>query len=160
MSLTVIYPGTFDPFTLGHADLVSRALGLFGRLIIGVAAGDDKKTLFSFNERVELIQQEYQDNDAVTVLGFKNLLTEFAREQGASMVVRGLRAVSDFEYEFQLTSMNRQLSPKLESVFMMPDDKFSFVSSSLVREIAYHGGDLSMFVSPAIGDALSRKLRS
>ena len=158
--LTVIYPGTFDPVTLGHADLVRRAAGLYENIIIGVAAAADKQTLFSFDERIELVRGEFKNDDRVTVLGFDNLLTDFAREHKAQIILRGLRAVSDFEYEFQLASMNRQLHPELESVFLMPGDKYAFVSSSLVREVAQHAGDLSKFVSPAVADALARKTKS
>ena len=157
--LTVIYPGTFDPVTLGHADLVRRALGLFNEVIIGVAAAAEKKTLFSLDERVALVRNEFRDTDAVKVIGFDNLLADFARSHKAQIMLRGLRAVSDFEYEFQLTSMNRQLHPDLESVFLMPGDKYSFVSSTLVREVAQHGGDLSKFVSPDVAEATAKKIR-
>lgn len=157
--LVVIYPGTFDPVTLGHVDLVRRALGLFDEIIIGVAAATHKKTMFSLDERVELARNEFRDTAAVTVSGFDNLLVDFARARKAHIMLRGLRAVSDFEYEFQLTSMNRKLHPDLESIFLMPEDKYSFISSTLVREVGRHGGDLSKFVSPAVAKAVAEKIR-
>lgn len=160
---TAIYPGTFDPFTLGHADLVRRATGLFEKVIVGVAesagAGSGKQALFSLEERVAMVRGECGGDPRVEVLGFDTLLVDFARNRNAQVILRGLRALSDFEYEFQLASMNRQLDHDLEAIFLMPDDKYAFVSSSLVREIALHDGDVSSFVAPAVADALARKIK-
>ncbi|QSX30202.1 pantetheine-phosphate adenylyltransferase [Shewanella cyperi] len=149
-----IYPGTFDPVTNGHADLIHRAASLFGKLTIGVAANPSKQPAFSLEKRVELIRLITADLDNVEVVGFTGLLVNFAKEQQASVLVRGLRAVSDFEYEFQLANMNRRLSPELESVFLTPAEENSFISSTLVKEVALHGGDVSQFVHPAVAEAL------
>jgi pantetheine-phosphate adenylyltransferase len=161
MELTAIYPGTFDPLTNGHLDLIKRARRLFSKVVVGVAANPRKKPLFSLEERVALIQQEVNNlglNDSVTVVGFECLLVDFARQCNARVLIRGMRAVSDFEFEFQLASMNRALAPDVESVFLMPGESFSFVSSTLVKEVGKLGGDISRFVSPAVNEALQRKI--
>jgi len=154
MHTRAIYPGTFDPVTNGHTDLIERAANLFRHVIIGVAASPSKQPRFSLEKRVELLKLVTAHLDNVEVVGFKGLLVDFAREQQASVLVRGLRAVSDFEYEFQLANMNRRLSPDLESVFLTPAEENSFISSTLVKEVALHGGDVSQFVHPAVAEAL------
>lgn len=161
MELTAIYPGTFDPLTNGHLDLIKRARRLFKHVVVGVAANPRKKPLFSLEERVSLIQQEVLNHGldgTVTVVGFECLLVDFARQCNARVLIRGMRAVSDFEFEFQLASMNRALAPDVESVFLMPGESFSFVSSTLVKEVGKLGGDISRFVSPAVNDALQLKI--
>ncbi len=158
---TAVYPGTFDPLTNGHLDLIKRSRRLFPRIIVGVAANPKKKPLFSLQERVELIQQEVINHglsDSVEVIGFEGLLVEFAHECKAHILIRGMRAVSDFEFEFQLASMNRTLAPDVESVFLMPGESFSFVSSTLVKEVAKLDGDISRFVSPQVLAALKTKI--
>ena len=158
MSTTAIYPGTFDPITNGHADLVQRALRQFDRLIIAVASSTGKSTCFTIDERVSLARTALEKLDHVEVVGFDGLLVRFAQEQGATVILRGLRAVSDFEYEFQLASMNRKLAPDVETMFLTPDEGYSFISSSLVREIAALGGDVAPFVHPAVQTALKERL--
>ncbi|GLX83824.1 phosphopantetheine adenylyltransferase [Thalassotalea loyana] len=161
MPVKAIYPGTFDPVTNGHSDLITRGSKLFDEVIVGVAASPSKKPLFSLEQRVEFIEQITQHLPNVTVVGFSGLLVDFAKFHQANVLIRGLRAVSDFEYEFQLANMNRRLSPDLESVFLTPAEENSFISSSLVKEVALHKGDVSQFVDPivqqAIIDALSKK---
>ena len=157
MNITAIYPGTFDPVTLGHADLVCRASRLFSNVIIGIASNEKKRTLFSLEERLELAQESIGKQSNVTVLSFDGLLIDFAREQNASVLIRGMRAVSDFEFEFQLASMNRSLEPAIESIFLTPTEKYSFLSSTLVREISQLGGDVSPFVHPTVKQALQKK---
>lgn len=161
MPVKAIYPGTFDPVTNGHSDLITRGSKLFDEVIVGVAASPSKKPLFSLEQRVEFIEQITQHLPNVTVVGFSGLLVDFAKFHQANVLIRGLRAVSDFEYEFQLANMNRRLSPDLESVFLTPAEENSFISSSLVKEVALHNGDVSQFVDPivqqAIIDALSKK---
>lgn len=154
---TAIYPGTFDPITNGHIDLVQRAAKLFDSVIVAIAASSKKNPKFSLDERIELAQKVLVDCPNVTVKGFNVLLIDFAHQQNASVLIRGLRAVSDFEYEFQLASMNRSLAPDLESVFLMPADEYSFISSSLVKEVAALGGDVSKFVHPIVYKALHLK---
>jgi pantetheine-phosphate adenylyltransferase len=154
MSIKAIYPGTFDPVTNGHSDLILRASLLFGEVIIGVASSPSKKPRFTIEQRVEMIKQITKDLDNVTVVGFSGLLVDFAKEHQAKVLIRGLRAVSDFEYEFQLANMNRRLSPDLESVFLTPSEGNSFISSTLVKELALHKGDVSQFVHPIVQDAL------
>ncbi len=151
---TAIYPGTFDPVTNGHIDLVQRAAKLFDTVIVAIAASSKKKPKFSLEKRIELTQKVLVDCPNVTVKGFNTLLIDFAHQQNATVLIRGLRAVSDFEYEFQLASMNRSLAPDLESVFLMPADEYSFISSSLVKEVAALGGDVSKFVHPIVYEAL------
>ncbi len=147
-----IYPGTFDPMTLGHVDLMRRASRLFDRLIIAVAAGHHKKTMFNLDERLAIAQDmaQAQGLDNVQVVAFSGLLRDFVVQQGGHVVVRGLRAVSDFEYEFQMAGMNRQLMPDVETVFLTPSDQYQFVSGTFVREIAMLGGDVSKFVAPSV----------
>jgi pantetheine-phosphate adenylyltransferase len=159
MNIVAIYPGTFDPITHGHADIVRRASRLFGHIVVAVAESPRKEPSFSLDERVRLARSALSDLANVEVRGFDMLLARFAREQGASVILRGLRAVSDFEHEFQLAAMNRQLAPELETLFLSPAEEYSFVSSSLVREIARLGGDVSNFVSPAVVDALAERYR-
>ena len=153
-----VYPGTFDPITLGHEDIVRRAASLFDQVIVAVAGSTSKQTLFSLEERVALAQSVFDDSN-IRVMGFDGLLMQFVQAQGAQMVIRGLRAASDFEYEFQLAGMNRKLYPKLETLFMTPREEFMFVSSSLVREVARLGGDVNQFVSPGVVTAITQKLR-
>jgi pantetheine-phosphate adenylyltransferase len=157
MSIVAIYPGTFDPITHGHADIVRRASRLFGHIVVAVAESPRKEPSFSLDDRVRLARTALEGLKNVEVRGFDMLLARFAREQGASVILRGLRAVSDFEHEFQLAAMNRQLAPEVETLFLTPAEEYSFVSSSLVREIARLGGDVSNFVSPAVADALAER---
>lgn len=148
--LTAVYPGTFDPMTLGHADLMRRASELFGRLIIAVAAGHHKRTMFSLEDRLDMAKELAAEYGNVEVIAFSGLLRDFVVEHGGKVVVRGLRAVSDFEYEFQMAGMNRQLMPDVETVFLTPSDQYQFVSGTFVREIAVLGGDVSKFVAPSV----------
>lgn len=148
--LTAIYPGTFDPMTLGHEDLMRRASRLFDRLVVAVAAGHHKRTLFSLSERLAMAGEIAAPYLNVEVVPFRGLLRDFVVAQGGQVVVRGLRAVSDFEYEFQMAGMNRQLMPEVETVFMTPSDQYQFVSATFVREIATLGGDVSKFVAPSV----------
>jgi len=150
VSLTAVYPGTFDPMTLGHADLMRRASQLFDHLIIAVAAGHHKRTMFSVDERLEMAKELARDHANVEVVSFSGLLRDFVVDHGGKVVVRGLRAVSDFEYEFQMAGMNRQLMPDVETVFLTPSDQYQFVSGTFVREIAMLGGDVSKFVAPSV----------
>ncbi|VUD53688.1 Phosphopantetheine adenylyltransferase [Thalassocella blandensis] len=156
----VMYPGTFDPITNGHIDLVSRACHLFDYVIVAVAASKKKNPLFTVSERVELARNVLKDFDNVEVCGFDGLLKNFVQEKGAYGVVRGLRAVSDFEYEFQLANMNRVLAPSMESLFLTPAEHLSYISSTLVREIASMGGDVSKFVPAEVEKALRAKYQS
>lgn len=153
----VVYPGTFDPVTNGHTDLIERAARLFDHVVIAVAASHPKKPLFGLEERVDLVRQSIAHLDNIEVFGFNCLLTEFVREQGAGAIVRGLRAVSDFEYEFQLANMNRAMDPEMESLFLTPAEHVSYISSSLVREIASLDGDVSQFVPKVVAEALEDK---
>lgn len=153
-----VYPGTFDPITLGHEDLVHRAAHLFDQVIVAVAGSTSKATLFSLEERTQLAQTVFGGFDNVKVVGFDGLLMQFVQEQQAQIVIRGLRAASDFEYEFQLAGMNRKLYPKLETMFLTPSEEYMFVSSSLVREVAKLGGDVHQFVSATVEKAIKRKL--
>ena len=148
--LTAVYPGTFDPMTLGHADLMRRGSQLFGRLILAVAAGHHKRTMFSVEERLDMAKELAAEYPNVEVISFAGLLRDFVVEHGGKVVVRGLRAVSDFEYEFQMAGMNRQLMPDVETVFLTPSDQYQFVSGTFVREIAMLGGDVSKFVAPSV----------
>lgn len=155
----VIYPGTFDPITNGHYDLIERACQLFDRVVVAVAQNPSKNPLFTLEQRVEMCKKVLEPlGDKVEVEGFSSLLANFTKEKGAKGVLRGLRAVSDFEYEFQLANMNRALNPEMESIFLTPSEKNSFISSSLVREIARHGGDVSQFVDPNVVTALEKRL--
>lgn len=152
-----VYPGTFDPITLGHSDLVVRAAPLFDKVIVGVAKSAGKQPAFGLEERVELAHLALADLDNVEILGFDSLLADFVDKLGAGVILRGLRAVSDFEYEFQLASMNRHLIPQAETLFLTPAEQYSFISSSLVREISRLGGDVSKFVHPTVQQALTRR---
>ena len=155
MSLPVaVYPGTFDPLTLGHEDILRRAARLFPRVVLAVAAAHHKKTLFSLDERLAMAREALQDVTQIEVIAFEGLLSHFVRAQQGSVVVRGIRAVSDYDYEFQMAGMNRQLMPEVETVFMTPGDDYQFVSGTFVREIAMLGGDVSKFVSAGVLNAL------
>ena len=152
-----VYPGTFDPITLGHEDIVRRAANLFDEVIVAVAVSTSKNTLFSLDERIALTKAAFDTSD-IKVMGFDGLLMQFVQSKGAQMVIRGLRAASDFEYEFQMALMNRKLNEKVETLFMMPRASYSFLSSQLVKEIATLGGDVSAFVTPEVREALAGKL--
>ena len=157
-----LYPGSFDPITRGHEDIARRTLRLVDRLIIGVAytSTHTKKGLFSVEERVELIGKVFEDDPRVEVHPFQGLLVDFARDKGAQFIVRGLRAISDFEYELQMAQMNQELWPEIETLFLVPEARYSFISSSLVREVASLHGDVSSFVSPHVLDRLNAKIAS
>ena len=157
MSSGVMYPGTFDPLTNGHAELIRRAASMFGRVIVAVAASPSKTPLFSLEERIGLVEQVVGDIDGVSVAGYTGLTVEFARQHELKAILRGLRAVSDFEYEFQLANMNRQLDPHFEAVFLTPSEQYSFISSTLIREIARLKGDVTKFVPQAVVEAFERK---
>ncbi|MGL1957674.1 MAG: pantetheine-phosphate adenylyltransferase [Colwellia sp.] len=156
MSIKAIYPGTFDPVTNGHLDLIVRASHLFSDVVIGVASSPSKKPRFDLAQRVDMIEQTIKDLPNVSVVGFSGLLVDFAKDHHAKVLIRGLRAVSDFEYEFQLANMNRRLSPDLESVFLTPSEGNSFISSTLVKEVSLHNGDVSQFVDPIVKKALEQ----
>ena len=156
---TVVYPGTFDPVTNGHIDLVERAAKLFERVVVAVATSEKKAPLFDLDERVSLLQSCLQEVPAAEVVPFNGLLIDFVTAQQSHCVLRGLRAVADFEYEFQLANMNRAMNPEFESVFLTPSAELSYISSSLVREIASLGGDVSGFVPPNVAQALKHKFR-
>lgn len=152
-----IYAGTFDPITYGHVDVISRATKIFDRIVVGVSAGP-KTTLFTHKERTELVRRVFSKQENIEVLGFSSLLVDFAKEIGAQTIVRGMRAVSDFDYELQLTLTNRKLAPRVETIFLMPSEKYIFVSSSLVKEITALNGDVSKMVPPLVAKALRKKL--
>ena len=152
-----MYPGTFDPVTRGHEDLVRRAGQIFDEIVVAIAASPGKAPLFSLDERVALANEMFQDIPGVSVTGYEGLTVDFAHEHGLRAIIRGLRAVSDFEYEFQLATMNRHLSDRVETVFLTPTEHYTFISSSLVREIAQLGGDVSSFVHPHVVDRLKAK---
>ena len=154
---TVVYPGTFDPVTNGHIDLVERAAKLFERVVVAVATSEKKAPLFSLEERVSLLQESLRQVPAAEVVPFQGLLIDFVTAQQSHCVLRGLRAVAEFEYEFQLANMNRAMNPEFESVFLTPSAELSYISSSLVREIASLGGDVSGFVTPNVAQALKQK---
>lgn len=156
---TAIYPGSFDPFTNGHLDVVQRAAKLFDRVIVAVASNDSKNPLFGKHERVALVEQAVAGLPNVTADAFDGLLVEYVATKQASVIVRGLRAVSDFEFEFQLALMNRKLDENIETIFMMPKDTYTFLSSRIVKEIARLGGDISQFVPPNVQLALTKKLK-
>jgi pantetheine-phosphate adenylyltransferase len=158
--IKAVYPGTFDPLTRGHEDLVRRASRLFDTLVLGIADSRAKRTFFTLQERIEMAREVLADVKNVSVVGFAGLLTEFVRAQNARVVLRGLRAVSDFEYEFQLAGMNRALNPDFETVFLTPGEQHMFISATLVREIATLGGDVSKFVHPAVQAKLAAKVKS
>lgn len=157
MKVIALYPGTFDPITNGHTDLVRRALRLFDEVVLAVAANPKKQPLFALDERVELARAALAGIERVRVIGFGNLLIDLVRAQKAHVILRGLRAVSDFEFEFQLAGMNRRLAPEIETVFMAPSEQEMFISASLVKEVASLGGDISPFVHPRIATALRDK---
>jgi len=155
MTVVAVYPGTFDPITNGHSDLVQRAAGLFDKVIVGIAANPSKTPLFDLAQRVAMAEQVLSGFENVEVCGFSDLLVDFVKAKKAKVILRGLRAVSDFEYEMQLASMNRHLEHTLETVFMTPSEETSFISASLVKEIALHGGNVSPFVHKIIVEALN-----
>jgi|TARA_B110000483_G_C17996580_1_gene465619 pantetheine-phosphate adenylyltransferase len=156
---TIVYPGTFDPITNGHVDLIERASKLFDKIVIGIASNQKKRPLFTIDERIHLATVAVAHLDNVEIKGFDYLLVNFVKDCNAEAVMRGLRAVSDFEYEFQLANMNRALSPELESIFLTPSEKFSYISSSLIREISALKGDASKFVPPHVAAALLEKFK-
>jgi pantetheine-phosphate adenylyltransferase len=158
--IKAVYPGTFDPLTRGHEDLVRRASTIFGTLIVGVADSKAKRTFFTLEERVQMAREVLGDLKNVQVVGFSGLLIDFIRAQGARVALRGLRAVSDFEYEFQLAGMNRSLYPEFETIFLTPSEQHMFISATLVREIAMLGGDVSKFVDPRVEARLKAKVSS
>ena len=159
MSAAAMYPGTFDPITLGHEDIIKRAVNVFDRVVVAIAADTGSKTpMFDLEERVDLASSALAAIDGVEVASYKGLTVDFARDNGLSVIIRGLRAVSDFEYEFQLATMNRHLTEDVETVFLTPPETYTFISSSLVREIARLGGDVSEFVSPKVKQALLERL--
>lgn len=157
MKITAVYPGTFDPITCGHSDLIKRAAQFYDRVIIAVAHNRNKTPLFTLEERIELARVVCADYSNVEVIGFDCLLVEFVNQVGGQVILRGLRAVSDFEYEFQLASMNRKLAPNVETMFMTPAEQYSYISSSLVREIAALQGDVSEFVHQDVATAIKNK---
>jgi len=159
MNNKAVYPGTFDPITLGHVDLVRRASRLFGQVIMAVADSRTKRPFFTLEERVDMAREVVKDLPNVEVVGFSGLLMEFVRAHGARVVVRGLRAVSDFEYEFQLAGMNRGLYPDVETVFLTPGEQFMFISATIVREISVLGGDVSKFVPSHVASSLDAKIK-
>jgi pantetheine-phosphate adenylyltransferase len=158
--IKAVYPGTFDPLTRGHEDLVRRASLLFDHLILGIADSRAKRTFFTLQERIDMAREVLGNVKNLTVVGFSGLLTEFVRQQDARVVLRGLRAVSDFEYEFQLAGMNRALNPEFETMFLTPGEQHMFISATLVREIATLGGDVSKFVDPVVRAKLAAKVKS
>jgi pantetheine-phosphate adenylyltransferase len=158
--LSAMYPGTFDPITLGHEDLVRRAARLFDRVVVAIARDTGGKVpMFTFGERVEMAKHALAEHDNVEIRGYSGLTVEYARKNGHQVIVRGLRAVSDFEYEFQLASMNRHLAPGVETMFLTPDEDYGFISSTLVKEVARLDGDVSNFVSPEVAEAIQRRFR-
>ena len=159
MKRIALYPGTFDPITNGHTDLVSRAARVFPKVIIAIAESPHKEPLFSLKERIAMAEADMSHLDNIEVVGFSNLLVEFVQQMGASVIVRGLRAVSDFEYEFQLASMNRHLAPNVETLFLTPDEEYGFISSTLVKEVARLHGNVSTFVSKEVQQAMERRFK-
>ena len=160
LSLIAVYPGTFDPMTLGHEDVIRRAIQLFDRVIVAVAAGHHKKAMFTLQERIDMAKEVVVGYERVSVESFSGLLRDFVVARGGKAMVRGLRAVTDFDYEFQLAGMNRSLMPDVETVFLTPSDKYQFISSTFVREIAVLGGEVDKFVSASIQRRLQEKVRS
>ena len=158
MTLKAVYPGTFDPITLGHQDLVRRAASMFDEVILAVADNRAKRPFFTLDERVEMAKSVVGEYKNVTVMGFSGLLMQFAQKHNAKVVMRGLRAVSDFDYEFQLAGMNRNLFPEVESIFLTPAEQFLFISATLVREISVLGGDVAKFVAPHVEQCLKKKI--
>lgn len=160
MKSKAVYPGTFDPVTLGHVDIARRAARLFDDLVVAVADNPDKQTLFTVEERVELLKQSLNGIEHVSITSFDGLTARFTKSLKAVAIIRGLRAISDFEFEFQMAMMNRKIEPDIEAVYLMPKDRFSYISSSLVKDIAKRGGDVSCFVSEAVKKALKVKFLS
>lgn len=160
MSKKVIYPGTFDPITNGHLDIINRAAAMFDEIVIGVAASPSKNTMFSLEERVQLVEQATSHLKNVSTSGFSGLLVDFAKQEQAHVLVRGLRTTVDFEYEFGLTNMYRKLLPGLESVFLTPAEEYAFLSSTIVREVAIHGGEISQFVPAPVAKAIKDKVNA
>ena len=158
MTVAALYPGTFDPITNGHADLIARAVLLFDKVVVAIAAHPEKQPLFTLEERVDLAKQVLADTDKVEVIGFDTLLVDCVRRHQARVILRGLRAVSDFEYEFQMAGMNQRLAPDIETVFMVPSSEDMFISATLVKEINRYRGDVSEFVHPLVQAALKRKI--
>jgi len=158
-SRIAIYPGTFDPITNGHIDIIHRAAPLFDRVIVTLAVNSDKKPLFTVNERLKMIRESVGNLDNIGVGQFSGLVVEYARQVGARAIIRGLRAVSDFEYEFQMALMNRKQHPELDTIFLMPDERYTYLSSSIIRELVRHGGSVTGFVPPHVGKALAAKFR-
>jgi len=156
--IRAVYPGTFDPITNGHEDLIQRASRLFTEVVVGVAQSQAKRPFFTLEERVSLAREVLSPYANVSVRGFSGLLSEFVKDQGATVILRGLRAVSDFEYEFQLAGMNRRLAPGVETLFLTPSDKYLFLSATIVREIAVLGGDISAFVHPVTAERMGAKI--
>lgn len=159
MPIKAIYPGTFDPVTNGHGEIITRASKLFSEVVVAVASNPTKQPCFDLAKRVEMIEHVTQHLPNITVVGFSGLLVNFAKEHNASVLVRGVRGVSDFEYEFQLASLNRQLSPDLETIFLTPSAENSFISSTIVKEVTLHDGDVSTFVHPIVKSALDKALK-
>lgn len=157
MSQRAIYPGTFDPMTKGHVDLIERACNLFDEIVIAIAASEAKNPLFTLDERIKIAEKIFESNEKVKVIGFSGLLVDLAKDNDAKILIRGLRVVADFEYEFQLANMNRAMMPELESVFLTPKEQYSYISSSLVKEICKMGGDVSEFVDAISLSELKRK---
>ncbi len=159
MQITALYPGTFDPITNGHSDIIERAARLFDKVVVAIAANTKKQPAFTLDERVAMAREALAGFDNVEVCGFDSLLADYVQKCGAQVILRGLRAVSDFEYEFQLAGMNRRLAPRVETMFLTPAENYAFISSSLVKEVAALGGDVSAFVHPKVLAALENRLR-
>lgn len=159
MNNHVLYPGTFDPVTNGHMDIITRAAKMFNQITVAVAYSPSKKTMFSLDERVAMLQESVKHLENVSVEGFSGLLVDFAKEKKANLLIRGLRTTVDFEYEFGLTNMYRKLLPELESIFLTPAEEFAFLSSTIVREVAIHGGEIDQFVPPAVAVKLKKKAK-
>lgn len=160
MKNTVIYPGTFDPITLGHIDLIERATKIFAKVIVAVSKNESKQPLFSFAERVALARKLFKSNSQVEVKGFDGLLVDFAKAENVHVILRGIRVVSDFDYEFQMASMNRALDAELDTIFLTPADQYTYISSSLVRVVAQHGGNLTKFVPAIVAQEIQKILRA
>ncbi len=160
MGIRAMYPGTFDPITNGHTDLIRRASGMFDEVVVAVADNPKKRPLFSLAERVSMAQNILQDLSNVRIVGYSNLTIHFAKQENLNVIIRGIRAVSDYEFEFQLASMNRQLDENIETLFMTPADEYSYLSSSMVREIAAYEGDVSQFVHPLVNAAIKERVAS
>lgn len=158
MNNTAVYPGTFDPITFGHIDLIERAARVFDGVIVAIAANTNKKPCFTLEERITLAREVLAKYNNVEIIGFHDLLIAFMRQQKATVILRGIRAVSDFDYEFQMAGMNRNMAPDIESIFMMPAEKYTYISSSFVREIAFLKGDVSQFVPKVIAEAITKKM--